>query len=202
VRGAKDERFALHDQWRRLIAPTCVPIPIIVSMQKSPSSTQCGNQPGRQFAAKRSGQSGFTLIEMMIAVAIASLLIAIAFPSFMDAIRKSRRSEAFATINAVQQAQERWRSNHSTFAAALSDLGISATTSNGYYTMSIDDTDGGTSFASSYSVTATGVDGKSQASDSDCTRLRSRVQGGNILLGSATAGGAFSEVAGNRCWSR
>lgn len=146
--------------------------------------------------------TGFSLIELMIAVAVVGLLLAIALPSFMDSVRKSRRSDAFSAINAVQQAQERWRANHSTYASTLSDVGVSAATQNGYYTIAIDDTVGATSFATSYTVIATGVSGKTQADDGDCVRLRSRMQGGNILLGSAAAAGAFSEAPNNRCWSR
>ena len=146
--------------------------------------------------------TGFSLIELMIAVAVIGLLLAIALPSFIDSVRKGRRSEAFSAINAVQQAQERWRANHSTYASSLSDVGVAATTTNGYYTIAIDDTVGATSFATSYTVIATGVSGKTQADDGDCVRLRSRMQGGNILLGSAPAAGAYSETPGNRCWSR
>ncbi|MBL0296210.1 MAG: prepilin-type N-terminal cleavage/methylation domain-containing protein [Betaproteobacteria bacterium] len=72
----------------------------------------------RSFAhARRETASGFTLVELMIAVVIVALLASIALPSFMDSIRKSRRSEAFAALSAVQQAQERWRGNHGSYAA-------------------------------------------------------------------------------------
>ena len=60
---------------------------------------------------------GFTLIELMIAVAVVSILVAVALPTFNDAIRKGRRSEAFAALSQVQQAQERWRSNNANYAS-------------------------------------------------------------------------------------
>ena len=49
---------------------------------------------------------GYTLIEVMIALAIIAILASVAMPSFFDSIRKSRRSEAVAALSAVQQAQE------------------------------------------------------------------------------------------------
>ncbi|MBK9683398.1 MAG: prepilin-type N-terminal cleavage/methylation domain-containing protein, partial [Betaproteobacteria bacterium] len=76
----------------------------------------------RSFAhARRETASGFTLVELMIAVVIVALLASIALPSFMDSIRKSRRSEAFAALAQVQQAQERWRSNGSSYAESLTN---------------------------------------------------------------------------------
>jgi type IV pilus assembly protein PilE len=49
---------------------------------------------------------GFTLIELMITVAIVAILAAVAYPSFMEQVRKSRRSDAITALNAVAQAQE------------------------------------------------------------------------------------------------
>ncbi|MBK8106720.1 MAG: prepilin-type N-terminal cleavage/methylation domain-containing protein [Betaproteobacteria bacterium] len=159
----------------------------------------------RSFAnARREAASGFTLVELMIAVVIVALLASIALPSFMDSIRKSRRSEAFAALSAVQQAQERWRSNGSSYAESLTNaangtppgLGMaSATTAKGYYTLSLSGAG-----ASGYTVTATAVAGTSQASDGNCKVLAAQVQGGNLSYGSGAAAAAFPDA--NRCWAQ
>lgn len=155
---------------------------------------------------------GFTLIELMISVAIVAILVAVALPVFNDSVRKGRRAEAFAALAGVQQAQERWRANNSKYAddtkltAALpGGLGLGATTSGGYYAVAIDAPVAASPAATDstdYTVTATATAGKSQASDGTCVRLRVRSVGGNVFYGSAAASGSFDESAGNRCWAR
>ena len=62
---------------------------------------------------------GFTLIELMIGVAIIGVIAAVAFPSYQASIRKSRRAEAIAALSSVQLAQERWRANNTTYTTSL-----------------------------------------------------------------------------------
>ena len=72
--------------------------------------------------------AGFTLIEIMIVAVVLALLAAVALPSFLDSLRKSRRAEAFTALSAVQQAQERWRSNNAAYAANLTAAPTSSPT--------------------------------------------------------------------------
>lgn len=52
-------------------------------------------------------QSGFTLVELMIAVAIVGILSSIAIPSYQDSVRKSRRADAKAALLGFSNAMER-----------------------------------------------------------------------------------------------
>ena len=142
---------------------------------------------------------GFTLIELLIAVVVLGVLAVVAMPTFVDSIRKSRRSEAFTALAAVQQAQERWRANHASYTTDLSSTGLNlpSTTSGGYYGIAVDAAD-----ATGYTVTASAASGSSQVSDGNCARLRVRAAGGNLHYGSAATSGSFDESPGNRCWSR
>ncbi|MFZ5579044.1 MAG: type IV pilin protein [Pseudomonadota bacterium] len=51
---------------------------------------------------------GFTLIELMIAVAIVGILAAIAYPSYQDSVRKSRRATAEGCLLELAQWMERY----------------------------------------------------------------------------------------------
>jgi type IV pilus assembly protein PilE len=58
------------------------------------------------------GQQGFTLMELMITVAVVGILAAIAYPSFTEQIARSRRTEAQTILVAGQQWMERFYSEN------------------------------------------------------------------------------------------
>ncbi len=157
-------------------------------------------------------QRGFTLIEMMIAVVIVAILVAIALPVYQNSIRKSRRSEAFAALSNVQQMQERHRSTQPVYAASLTDarnavppgLGMAGVrTANGYYDLAVALVGAGDR---GYVLSATAVAGTSQAQDGSCKVLAVRMQDGNLRqAGAAAAAGvdwALADPDPARCWAR
>jgi type IV pilus assembly protein PilE len=58
--------------------------------------------------ARATSVRGFTLIELIIAVAIVGILVAVALPSYRDHVRKSRRAEAQAYLMAVAGRQQQF----------------------------------------------------------------------------------------------
>lgn len=87
--------------------------------------------------ANAKNESGFTLIELMIAAAVVAIIAAVAFPSYQDSVRKSRRADAKASLLRVQLEQEKWRANNTGYAGSLSDLDLSLNSTDGYYTLGI-----------------------------------------------------------------
>lgn len=111
-------------------------------------------------------QSGFTLIELMIAVVVIGILAAIAIPSYNDYVRKARRADGKAALMALQLAQEKYRANQTTYASTVAAVGVNSVSPEGYYSLSIENPS-----ATGYVAKATAVSGKSQASDTGCTVL-------------------------------
>jgi type IV pilus assembly protein PilE len=77
-------------------------------------------------------QQGFTLIELMIAVAIIAILAAIAIPSYTQYVQQGRRSDARATLMQAAQWMERFRSeNNGSYAGAVLPAGMTTSPATG-----------------------------------------------------------------------
>jgi len=66
-------------------------------------------------------QQGVTLIELMVVVAIVGILVAIAYPSYQDSVKSSRRSDAQGALTGLASAMERhFTANNSYLGAGAS----------------------------------------------------------------------------------
>jgi len=72
---------------------------------------------------------GFTLIELMVVVVIVAILVGIAYPAYVDQMRKTRRSEGKALLMELMSAEERHYTENGTYTTDFTQLGYSSATS-------------------------------------------------------------------------
>jgi type IV pilus assembly protein PilE len=72
----------------------------------------------------KSSSRGFTLIELMITVAVIAILAGIAYPSYQQHVRKSRRAEAQSFMMAFAARQQQFLVDTRAFAATIDAVGV------------------------------------------------------------------------------
>jgi len=141
--------------------------------------------------AARSPGRGFTLIELMIAVAIVAILAAVALPAYFDSVRKARRADGINGLSRAQQAQERMRSDNTSYGTGFINIGTATLaasspgtaasfgSADGYYTIAIAAASG-----TAYTLRASPASAtSSQAKDSNCQCLQLAATGGQVAYG-------------------
>jgi type IV pilus assembly protein PilE len=145
----------------------------------------------KQTVPRRSAFGGFTLIELMITVAIVAILATIATTSYTSQVRKSRRTDARSALLDLAGREEKLFSTTNAYTPTLSFLGYSSATigsSPGDYTVTVasPDTVGQpTATFPTYSITATAIN--AQAADAECTSLSVDQTGKQSFGGTGTA---------------
>jgi len=88
---------------------------------------------------------GFSLIDIVTALAVVAILSALAYPTYMGAMRRGRRLDAMAALTRIQLAQEAYRAVHPRYARHLTQLGWPTDTplsAEGFYRLQLPGKDG------------------------------------------------------------
>ncbi len=106
----------------------------------------------------------------MVTVVVIGIILAIAYPAYTDFVERSRRSEATEALQNLSTLQEQYYNDNKAYTGNLGDLGMPATTANGYYQLGIDPAATIDGTLQSYILRA---DARGpQASDTDCATIR------------------------------
>jgi type IV pilus assembly protein PilE len=140
-------------------------------------------------APPKSAQRGFTLIELMVTVAIVAILATIATASYTSQIQKSRRTDARSAVLDLAGREEKLFSTTNAYSQTGSDLGYAAFPLNigsGYYSINVVSPDPAQLVATqpNYLITATAIN--AQAADLQCTSLSVDQTGKQTFVGTAT----------------
>jgi type IV pilus assembly protein PilE len=130
--------------------------------------------------------AGFTLIELMITVAVVAILGSIAMASYTNQIQKSRRTDARSAVMDLAGREEKLFSTVNAYSGTASDLGYGGapfpiTIGSGYYSVNVVVPNPPISFV----VTATAIG--SQAQDTKCATLSVDQLGSQTSTGTETA---------------
>jgi type IV pilus assembly protein PilE len=139
-------------------------------------------------AGPADAQRGFTLVELAVACAVATLLASLALPAYQQQLQQARRSDAVQALTRVQAAQEQYRTLHGLYAAELASLqGVPRERSaQGHYRITLQRT-----AAEHYRALAVADSGGPQAADRSCSTLVLAVNQGFAEHGPSA-----------RCWNR
>jgi type IV pilus assembly protein PilE len=129
-----------------------------------------------------SSTTGFSLIELVIALAIIATLAAIALPSYEAQLLQARRSDATMALTTFAQRMERYQLEQGSYSGATTAL-YQEHSNEGHYQISL------TVDSSSYLLTATPLG--AQTADSECGNLTLDQQGTRGISGTGTVSGCW-----------
>ena len=131
-------------------------------------------------------KNGFTLIEMMIAVAIAGILAAVAYPIYSQFVYKGTRAEAMSALLDIANRQEQHYADNHEYTNDLQRLRVATTTEKGMYAIQV------VSDGSSFTGTATPNDTPA-TKDKECTSFSINDLGQKLATGT---------IDSSECWGK
>ena len=140
---------------------------------------------------------GFSLMELMLAVAILGIIVTLAYPSYRDTVLRTHRTEATHALIDVANRMTVYFSRNKTYTDNLLALGLGTDpfiTENGYYSLAVRDNGGGGGacpIATCFELDATPVG--TQTDDTDCAEIQFNSSGVKTAF-------ADDNSQNNSCW--
>jgi type IV pilus assembly protein PilE len=143
----------------------------------------------------RESEGGFTLLELMIVVAIVGILAAIAFTTYSAQVQKARRTDARTAVLDLAGREERYFSVNNSYSSTATDVGYGGAfpqvVGSGYYTLGVAINAPGAN--PSFQITASAI--LQQLADTSCASFSVNQLGQQT---SQDSGGADSTAV---CWA-
>lgn len=137
---------------------------------------------------KASSMRGFTLIELMVAVAILGIIASIAVPSYFEHVKRTARTEAITSLLDAANKQEQYYVDNRQYTNSLTDLGVTSSTENGFYQIAVEVNNA----EGTFEFTATPKSGPPKQ-DEECTELS---------IDDAGVKGAKGTADSKKCWGK
>ena len=138
-------------------------------------------------------QTGFTLVELMIVVAIVGILAGIGYPSYRAYVIDNNRNDAKAALYKAQLLQEQLYLDNGLYATSLTSGAVNTLSGwndgSNYYTFALDPSAG----LGTYTLIATVQASSTQATDSDCAFFTIDHLGTTVSMDS-------NEAVTSDCW--
>ncbi|HTP37946.1 MAG TPA: type IV pilin protein [Steroidobacteraceae bacterium] len=149
----------------------------------------------------KAASSGFTLIELMVTLLIASILLTVAVAAYQSQIRKSRRTEAKTALLDIAGREEALYGTTNAYGSTPASIGYGTSTGaftglsvgSGYYQVTVQVTAGTATVPTQFTATATPVVGMGQDEDSSCASFSVDNKGVQSALDASGA-------ATSNCW--
>lgn len=140
---------------------------------------------------QRQALAGFTLIEVLVAIAILGILATIAIPAYTEHLARGRRAEGRAALLATLQQEERFFASNNVYTANLAANGFTTTSGenagNAHYDLSA------AACAGSTAAACVVVSATPRLADARC---------GTLTVSTAGARGSSVAGAAAQCWQR